>query len=114
MRTKMTLTAAGDFMHYRMLPPRYDGFEEVKAFLERGDIRFFNLESVLPYIEIENDIVKKIELFPISLASGDEYWQAGLPKPGLGLGILERLREMSAPYGTDIVIREDGLGEVKL
>ena len=72
------------------------------------------LESVLPYVEIENDIVKKIELFPLSLASGDESWQAGLPKPGFGLGILERLREMSAPYGTDITIREDGLGEVKL
>ena len=72
------------------------------------------LESVLPYIEIENDIVKKIELFPLSLASGDESWQVGLPKPGFGLGILERLREMSAPYGTDIAIREDGIGEVKL
>ena len=72
------------------------------------------LESVLPYVEIENDIVKKIELFPLSLASGDESWQVGLPKPGFGLGILERLREMSAPYGTGISIREDGIGEVKL
>ncbi|MBQ6294937.1 MAG: CapA family protein, partial [Firmicutes bacterium] len=48
MRANMTITAAGDFMHYRMLPPRYGGFEEVKAFLERGDVRFFNLETVFP------------------------------------------------------------------
>ena len=72
------------------------------------------LEAVIPYIGIEDDKVTEIELFPISLVSGDEPWQGGLPKPGPGLGILERLREMSAPYGTEIVIREDGIGEVKL
>jgi poly-gamma-glutamate synthesis protein (capsule biosynthesis protein) len=72
------------------------------------------LEAVIPYIEIEDDKVTKIELFPISLASGDEPWQGGLPKPGPGQGILERLQEMSAPYGTEILIREDGIGEVKL
>lgn len=56
----------------------------------------------------------KIELFPISLGFGGESWQVGLPRPGFGLGILERYQKMSAPYGTQIVIREDGIGEVKL
>ena len=74
----------------------------------------YTLEAVIPYIEIEDDKVTKIELFPISLGSGGESWQAGLPRPGFGLGILERYQKMSAPYGTEIVIREDGIGEVKL
>lgn len=72
------------------------------------------LEAVVPYLEIEGDAVTKIELFPLSLVNGDEPWQAGLPKPGFGLGILERLQKMSAPYGTEIRIREDGIGEVQL
>ena len=72
------------------------------------------LEAAIPYIEIEDGAVTKIELFPISLGYGMEAWQVGLPRPGFGQGILERLQEMSAPYGTDIVIREDGIGEVKL
>lgn len=72
------------------------------------------LESVIPCIEIEDDAVVKIELFPVCLGPGTEAWQDGLPKPGLGRGILERLQEMSAPYGTEIVIRENGIGEVKL
>ena len=77
-----------------------------------SDVRV--LEAVVPYLEIENDVVTKIELFPLSLVNGEEPWQAGLPKPGFGLGILERLQKMSAPYGTEIRIREDGIGEVQL
>ena len=72
------------------------------------------LESVIPCIEIEDDAVVKIELLPISLGPGKESWQGGLPAPGFGQGILERLQAMSAPYGTEIVIREDGIGEVRL
>ncbi len=74
----------------------------------------YTLESVLPYIEIEDDAVTKIELFPVSLASGSEPWQMGLPRPGFGMGILERFQRMSEPYGTKIDIREDGIGEVEL
>ncbi|MCR4805952.1 MAG: CapA family protein [Clostridia bacterium] len=72
------------------------------------------LESVIPCIEVEDDAVVKIELLPISLGPGKESWQGGLPAPGFGQGILERLQAMSAPYGTEIVIREDGIGEVRL
>ena len=71
-------------------------------------------EAVIPYVELKDDAVTKIELFPISLGFGREVWQMGLPRPGFDLGILERYQKMSAPYGTQIVIREDGIGEVKL
>ncbi len=72
------------------------------------------LEAFIPYVEVENDIVTRIELLPISLGFEMEYWQRGLPRPGKDLNILQRLSEMSEPYGTEIRIREDGIGEVVL
>jgi len=45
---------------------------------------------------------------------GLEFWQMGLPRPGFGMGILERLAAMSEPYGTKITIRDDGIGEIEL
>ena len=72
------------------------------------------LEAVIPYVELENDEVKKIELYPVSLGAELEYWQMGLPRPGFGRGILERLNALSVPYGTEIRIRKDGIGEIVL
>ncbi|MBQ3579074.1 MAG: CapA family protein, partial [Firmicutes bacterium] len=72
------------------------------------------LEAFIPYVEIENDKVTKIELMPISLGFEKEYWQMGLPEPGPDLNILERLKKLSEPFGTKIVIRSDGIGEVIL
>ena len=72
------------------------------------------LEAIIPYIEVENDVVTKVELMPISMGAELEYWQMGLPRPGYGRGILERLAAMSEKYGTKINIREDGNGEVVL
>ena len=48
MRPKMSITAAGDFLRQRRLPERYDGFEEIRDFIMRGDARFFNLETSFP------------------------------------------------------------------
>lgn len=39
---------------------------------------------------------------------------AGWPSPNGSVGILERLAEMSRPYGTEITINSDGLGVVQL
>jgi len=72
------------------------------------------LEAFIPYVEIENDKVTKIELMPISLGFEKEYWQMGLPEPGPDLNILERLKKLSEPFGTKIVIRSDGIGVVIL
>ena len=60
-----------------------------------------------------NDKVKKIELMPIDIGVGLEYWQMGLPRPGFGMGILERLSDMSEPYGTKITIQENGIGVIE-
>lgn len=72
------------------------------------------MEAYVPYFEIENDKVTKIELMPIDMGVGLEFWQMGLPRPGFDMGILERLAAMSEPYGTKITIRDDGIGEIEL
>ncbi len=72
------------------------------------------MEGFVPYFEVEDDKVVKIELMPIDIGTGLEAFQVGLPRPAYGRGIIERLAEMSAPYGTRITVREDGVGEVVL
>ncbi|MBO4411721.1 MAG: CapA family protein [Lachnospiraceae bacterium] len=71
-------------------------------------------EAFLPYVELENDEVTRIDLYPISLGFDLPRYRTGYPEPGFGLGILERLQTMSAPYGTRISIDESGLGHVDL
>lgn len=43
----MKFTAAGDAMVLRRLPGAYEGFEELKAFIEQGDFRFVNMETTI-------------------------------------------------------------------
>ena len=45
----MKFTAVGDILVQKRLPENYEGFEEIKAFIEQGDARFFNLETTLNY-----------------------------------------------------------------
>lgn len=43
----MKFTAAGDAIIQRRIHPDYEGYEELKPFIEQGDARFFNLETTL-------------------------------------------------------------------
>lgn len=45
----MKFTAAGDALLQQRMPQTYEGFEKVRDFIERGDARFFNLETTLNY-----------------------------------------------------------------
>ena len=45
----MKFTAVGDILVQKRIPETYEGFEEIKAFIEQGDARFFNLETTLNY-----------------------------------------------------------------
>jgi poly-gamma-glutamate synthesis protein (capsule biosynthesis protein) len=47
MTTKMTFTAAGDMLVHRRLPEKYPGFDEIAAAIQKGDARFFNLETTV-------------------------------------------------------------------
>ena len=70
-------------------------------------------EAVIPYWEAEDGKLTKLVLMPIELNFDKSRSMGGWPRPKYDQGILERLAEMSAPYGTKIEI-ENGLGVVKL
>ena len=44
---KIKITAAGDMLVQRRVPAGYEGFDEVRAHIERGDGRFVNLETTI-------------------------------------------------------------------
>ena len=70
------------------------------------------LESVIPYFEIEDGKLTRLELMPIELHFDDPVWRSGNPRFSNRYGIIERLAEMSALYGTKIIIDDRGHGWV--
>ena len=72
------------------------------------------LESYIPYFEIEDGKLKYLELMPIELDFEKPRYKNGNPHIETNRNILERLKEMSEPYGTEIIIDENGTGRVKL
>ena len=43
----MKFTVAGDMLIQRRIPADYEGLSEVKRYIEKGDVRFFNLETTI-------------------------------------------------------------------
>lgn len=72
------------------------------------------LESVIPYFEMENGILTKLELMPIELQFDEPVWRSGNPRFSKEHGIIERLGRLSLPYGTKITEDERGYGIVEL
>ncbi len=70
-------------------------------------------EAIIPYWEAEDGKLTKLTLMPIELGFDGGRSMGGWPRPCYDGGILERLAEMSKPYGTRIEIR-DGLGYVEV
>ena len=71
------------------------------------------LESVIPYFEIEDGKLTCLEFMPVELNLDDPVWRRGNPRFSKEHGIIERLAEMSKPYGVDIEIDDRGFGIVK-
>jgi len=44
---KMKFTAAGDMLIQRVISTEYDGFDQVRDYICKGDARFFNFESII-------------------------------------------------------------------
>lgn len=44
---KLKITAVGDMLVQRRIPHDGEGFAQVKAYIERGDARFVNLETTI-------------------------------------------------------------------
>ena len=72
------------------------------------------LESVIPYFEMEDGVLTKLELMPIELQFDQPVWKNGNPRFSNQHGIIERLAVMSAPYGSKISIDHRGYGIVEL
>lgn len=72
------------------------------------------LESVIPYFEMEDGALTKLELMPIELQFDEPVWRSGNPRFSHQHGIIERLAEISGPYGTKISVDSRGYGIVDL
>ena len=76
-----------------------------------------NYLSVLPYIEIENGNINKIELMPISLGENKEKSFRAIPYPAGEADVQEIykvLNDLSRAYGTEFDMAKDGLIRIKL
>ncbi len=72
------------------------------------------MEAVIPYFEMEDGKLTHLELMPIELGFGEPRYRLGNPRFCTDRGIIERLADMSAPYGTKISINDEGIGIVEL
>jgi poly-gamma-glutamate synthesis protein (capsule biosynthesis protein) len=72
--------------------------------------------SILPYMEFEGDNLSKLELYPIELGQEKSRSQKGRPmlaKGELAEKILQIITELSKPYGT-LIVKKDNIGIVNL
>jgi len=72
------------------------------------------LEAVIPYFEMEDGKLTKLELMPIELNFDKKVWQSGNPRFSKEHGIIERLAGLSRPFGCEIEVDARGYGVVKL
>ena len=70
-------------------------------------------ESVIASFEIEGGKLKDVSFLPIDMGFGKKE-RMGCPAPAFGSGIIERLAELSKPFGTTITVGNDGLGHIVL
>lgn len=71
--------------------------------------------SILPVMTYEGGRVKEIRIYPIDVRRSATAKQSGLPRiasPELGRRILELVRELSTPFGTDVRI-EGNVGIIR-
>lgn len=72
-------------------------------------------EAVIANFVMENDELVELELMPIEMGFDlPNRWQHGDPRPCFDKGIIERLDELSRPFGTKITVDERGYGHVVL
>ena len=67
------------------------------------------MEAVIPYFEIEEGKLTHLEMIPIELGYGMKHSRIGWPRVEKGSEILQRLIDLSEPFGTQMYIREGKL-----
>ncbi len=71
------------------------------------DKRMFR--SVIPYWETEGTKLTKLTLMPIEMSMDGHKSETGLPRKSTNPEIAEYVKEMCAPFGTEIKLTKDGL-----
>ena len=89
----MRFAVAGDYLA-QLSVDRNDDFDAIRDYVCSSEVRFVNLETSL-------------------FGDGDES-RKGCTAPDFKDGIIERLAQLSKPYGTEIIVGDDGLGHVRL
>ena len=72
------------------------------------------MEAVIPYFEMENGELTRLELMPIELGFGEPRYRIGNPKFCPDREIIERYANMSLQYGTKISLDNRGIGIVEI
>lgn len=104
-------TPADAFDARQKAPPR-PGYLLHKWFTEEEKY----WQSVIPHMTFEGEKLTGLKLHPIELGQSLSRSQRGRPmfaEPELAKKILEKMQELSKPYGTQITV-EDGVGIVEL
>ena len=70
------------------------------------------LETVVPLWETEGKKLTILKLMPIRISCGEGKHLEGLPQPAKDLSFMDKLAEMSRPYGVTITM-EDGIAVCK-
>jgi len=70
-------------------------------------------ESVIAMWNMKNKQITSIELYPVELGFGLPRYKRGWPKLTNKEGVLERIKDLSIPFGTEIEIKK-GVGTVHL
>ena len=66
------------------------------------------LETVIPMWETEGKDLTSLVLMPVRVSCGEGKHIEGLPQPAKDTGFIDRLAEMSRPYGVEITM-ENGV-----
>lgn len=114
--TETVLLQPGDAYRNKKMPPDTRVGSYMDARSKNGTAGYGVLpeiwQSVMAGWTIENGQVTEIRLYPIALGMEKKRSQKGVPVLTGDEGVLHYLSELSAPYGTEIVIR-DGVGYIR-
>ena len=67
------------------------------------------LETIIPFWETdENNNLVSLKFMPVELTMRGNKSQVGLPRKAKDLALVERLAEISKPYGVMMTVEEDG------
>ena len=105
----MKITAVGDCAIQKRLPKYYDGFEAVRDYILRGDVRFFNLETTVcedcyagaisggTWLRTSPDVLADVLEYGFNVTTPANNHCMDYDRPGF-LQTLENFKKLGLPY----------------